>query len=317
MVITCDHGDSWWWIGMGIPSGDLIVCGSNGPFTSMIYHHLPIKMRIFLVANWEITISPPRPSQKCRRLAAASQFVVFSMCFCYFFGGAVVGLKLHLEDSEMPFFGALGLLMEAGSKNEVLICVARTLMKPWLCKLCTFYQCTHDLWLEQTKQRGASHVVGPSQVLADDKAYPSVTTLRSEPLIAISFWVHWVHVHAVFGNGPLFFGQINPRCTRFHASFGQVDFCIFLHSSMQTCRRKKPKLLQDGKQASKGRSSSTTPNLAIAFYSIHTRMDMIWGEIPATSFGPMPQCHPDSPEVCEIPPAPAWSKSSTFNTQGS
>lgn len=82
-----------------------------------------------------------------------------------FFLAAVVGLKLHLEDSEMPFFGALGLLMEAGSKNEVLICVARTLMKPWLCKLCTFYQCTHDLWLEQAKQGVPAMWLGQAKCL--------------------------------------------------------------------------------------------------------------------------------------------------------
>jgi len=58
----------------------------------------------------------------------------------------------------------------------------------------------------------------------------------------------------------------------------RLDKLIFAYFCTAPCKpagEKKPKLLQDGKQASKGRSSSTTPKLAVAFYSIHTRMDMI------------------------------------------
>ena len=136
-------------------------------FNSYVRHYqmVPTKMRVFsgrqlwnYCIHSQSSIDPPQPSQKCPPKACWFQGCRFPDVFW----GVGLGWKFVWKTRRILFGSASGLLMEAWSKHHVLICVVR--MKPWLSKLYTFYQCTHDLWLEQTKQRGASHVVGPSQV---------------------------------------------------------------------------------------------------------------------------------------------------------
>lgn len=175
----------------------------------------------------------------------------------------------------MPFFGAFG--VADGSWKHKWSADLRGQDSDETLALQALHLLPMYSWsLAGAKQRGASHVLGPSQVLADDKAYPSVTTLRSEPLIAISFWVHWVHWVCRFWKWPTVFRPNKPTMHPISCIvWTVVDVGIVfaqLHANLQ--EKKTPKLLQDGKQANKGRSSSTTPKLAVAFYSIHTRMDL-------------------------------------------
>ena len=225
---------------MGIASGDLIDFDSLWKQWPIYFDDLPsftYKNEDFLVANCEITISPPRPSQKCRRLAAASQFVVFSMCVCYFFEWRWLGWNFIWKTLRCHFLVLWGCWWKLEAKMKCWF--ARPGLW-WTLALQALHLPMYSWSLAGAKQRGASHVVGPSQVLAACR-WQSVSIRNNSqirttdchillsPLSPCRFW-KWP---------TFFFGQINPTMHPISCIvWTVVDFGIVLHSSMQTCRRK-------------------------------------------------------------------------------